>query len=191
MELLESIRLKIGKYILLNKCSRIKRKVFYSNISQIKSIGIVWDSSNPQEFVHLSKFYQKMHERKIDVNIIGYFPGKNLTDQYIGNRYLTTIRKQEVNLFFIPTSAETNNFINKKFDILIEINFKKVFPLQYISYLSIAGFKVGLFESENAATPFELMMDIKKPADIGNYLDEVLHYLEMINYGDRIKVDKQ
>jgi hypothetical protein len=190
MELLESIRLKTGNYILLNKFSRIKRKVFYSNINQIKSIGIVWDSSNPHEFIHLSKFYQKMHERKIDVKIIGYFPGKNLPDQYVGIRYLTTIRKQEVNLFYIPTSAETNNFINEKFDILIEINFKKVFPLHYISYLSMAGFKVGLFESGDVPSPFELMMDIKKPADVGNYLDEVLHYLEMINCEDRNKTDK-
>ena len=43
------------------------------------------------------------------------------------------------------------------------------------------GFKVGLFESETTDTPFDLMMDIKNPVDVDNYLNQVIHYLEMIN----------
>jgi hypothetical protein len=190
MKLFKSTRLKIGKWILLKKLSRIKRKVYYSNINRIKAIGIVWDSSNPEEFVYLSKFCQKMHDRNIEVRIFGYYEGKNLPDQYTAIRYLTCIRKSEVNLFFIPATAEAIDFINYRFDILIDINFKKLFSLQYISSLSNAGIKVGLYESEDGSTPFDLMMEIKRPVKIDNYLNEVLHYLEMINSGTVIKVDK-
>lgn len=191
MELFENIRLKVGYKILSGKISRIKRKVFYSNISQIKSIGIVWDSSNTDQFPFISKFFQKMHENKIDLKVIGYFPGKILPDQFTAVRYMTCFRKDDINLFYIPVTAEAINFINYKFDVLIDINFRKVFPLHYISSLSMAGFKVGLYDPEDENSPFELMMDIKGPVDIDNYLNNIMNYLEMINSEVKIKKKKK
>ena len=130
-----------------------------------------------------------MHESKIDVKILGYFPGNNLPNQYTAIRYLSIIKKEELNFFYHPVSSETNSFINNRFDILIDLNFKKLFPLQYISSLSNAGFKVGLFESENRNTPFDLMMELKSPVNVENYLNQVIHYLGMINSGTVKKVD--
>lgn len=183
MELFKNIRLNIGKRILTKKISRTKRKVFYSNFSLVKSIGIVWDASRSADFASLSKLHQKMHDRNIEVKILGYFPGKNLPDQYTAIRYLTFIRKKELNFFYHPVSSESNTFINNRFDILIDINFRKTFPLQFISALSSALFKVGLFDSETSECPFDLMMEIKNPVDIDNYLVQVIQYLEMINCG--------
>jgi hypothetical protein len=183
MELLENIRLKIGKSILIKKMTMNKRKPHYSSFSLVKRIGIVWDASNYDEFSFLSKFYQKMHERNVEVKILGYFPGKNLPDQYTALRYLTCIRKQEINFFYQPVSSETNAFISNNFDIIIDINFKKLFPLIYISYLSKAAFKIGLFEPRTIDSPFDLMMEIKEPVNVENYLEQIVHYLEMINSG--------
>jgi hypothetical protein len=181
MELFKNIRLGIGKVVLAKKISKTKRKVYYSNISLVKNIGIVWDASKTDEFPCLSRFYQKMHERNIDVKILGYFAGKDLPDQYTAIRYLTCIRRNEINFIYHPESKESSNFIRKRFDILIDINFKNLFPLQFISSLSNAGFKVGLFDSKVHNSPFDLMMEIKNPVNIENYLNQILHYLEMIN----------
>lgn len=189
MELFKNIRLKIGNAILKKKMARTKRNVYYSSFSMVKSIGIVWDASNPNELSYLTRFRQKMHVRNIEVKILGYFPGKNLPDQYSTIRYLTCIMKKEINFFYHPVSSETNIFISNRFDILIDINFRKLLPLKYISSLSNAAFKVGLFEfefeseSESGETPFDLMMEIKKPVDVENYLIQVIAYLEMINSG--------
>jgi hypothetical protein len=181
MELFKGIRKKIGKAILSKKLSRIKRIVHYTNIGKVKNIGIVWDASRTSEFAALSKFYQKMHERNIDVKVMGFFPGKELPDQYTAIRYLNCIRIKELSWFYQPMSPETETFINKKLDILIDINFDNLVPLRYISLLSKAGFKIGLFENEKNASTFDLMMDIKKPVEIDAYLNQVIYYLEMIN----------
>jgi hypothetical protein len=183
MELFRNLRLKFGKAILTNKIARAKRKVSYTGISRVKNIGIVWDASRTDDFICLSRFCQKMHERNIEVKILGYFPGKDLPDQYTAIRYLTCIKNKEINFFYHPTSPETNAFISNRFDILIDINFQKLFPLQYITSLSNAGFKVGLFESETMDTPFDLMMEIKNPVDLDYYLFQVITYLEMIRTG--------
>ena len=183
MELLEKIRMKIGDAILKNKIAGTKRKTHYSNINQVKNIGIVWDASKIDDFACLSRFYQKMHENKTDVKILGYFDGKNLPNQFTAVRYLSIIKKEELNLFYHPVSADTHTFVDNRFDVLIDINFKKLLPLQYISSLSNAGFKVGLFDSETIDTPFDLMMDLKGPVNVEDYLNHIVHYLEMINSG--------
>ncbi len=183
MELLKNTRLKIGNYILARKAKRSTRQVIYSKIELVKSIGIVWDATNSDQFLSLSRFHQKMQERKIDIRILGYFPGKELPDRYTALRYLTCIRRKEVGAFFNPVSSESESFITQTFDILIDVNFKKVFPLYYITSLSNARFKVGLLTSDAPDTPFDLMMDIKSPVDIDDYLNQVIKYLEMINSG--------
>jgi hypothetical protein len=190
MELFSEIRLKTGNSILSKKLGKVRRKSFYSNISRIKSIGIVWDASKPEDFINLSRFHQQMNERGINVNILGYYPGKELPNQYTALRYLTCFRKQEINLFYVPVSSETERFINTIFDILIDVNFEKSFPLYYISSLSKASFKVGLFDKEADSSTFDLMIELKKPVRIEEYLSNVVHYLEMINSGSSVQADK-
>ena len=181
MELLKDIRLKIGASILRKKVVKNKRRMVYKNFNLVKSIGIVWDASNKEEFQALAKFHQQMQERNIDAQIIGYYNEKNLPDRYTAIRYLSCIRKHEVNLFHIPKSDDAQTFINKKFDVLIDINFNKLFTLRYITILSNALFKVGLSETEYQSVPFDLIMEIKKPVSIDNYLKQIVQYLEMMN----------
>lgn len=190
MELFGATRLKIGNSILSKKFERTRRKVFYSSISQVKTIGIVWDASRIKDFNSLSRFYQRMHDRNIDVKIIGFYQGKELPDQYTAIRFLTCIRKKEISVFYIPDSAETEYFIKNRFDVLIDINFDKNFSLCYITKLSQAGFKVGLFDSDSGASTFDLMIEMKKNVPVDNYLNEVVRYLEMINSGSAEKVNR-
>ena len=177
MELFERIRLKIGYAILKRKIARTKRKIHYSNINKVKTIGIVWDASKTEDFACLSRFFQKMHDNKTDVKILGYFPGKNLPNQYTAIRYLTVIKKEELNWFYHPVTPETHTFVGNRFDVLIDLNFNKLLPLQYISSLSNAGLKVGLFDTKSGNAPFDLMMDLKNPVKVEDYLNHVIDYL--------------
>jgi hypothetical protein len=187
MELFRNIRLKIGKANLAKRLARTKRDVIYSNMDQVKNIGIVWDASLTSDFTYLTRFYQKMNDKNISVKIHCYYPAKDLPDQYTAIRYLTCLRKNELNLFYNPVSTESVSFISNPFDVLIDINFNNLFPLNYISTLSRAKFKVGLFDTETPDAPFDLMMEIKKPVNIEDYLNNVVNYLEMINSGTRKK----
>jgi hypothetical protein len=183
MELFRNTRLKIGERILAKKVANTKRKVYYSDIAGVRRIGVVWDATNTSDFVHLSGFHQKMQKRNIESRIFGYFPNKDLPDTYTAISYLTCIRKNDINLFYLPVTNDAYSFINDKFDILIDINFRNLLTLKYISSLSRASFKVGLFESDKNESPFDLLMDINNPVNIEDYLDQVMKYLEMIDAG--------
>jgi hypothetical protein len=180
MELFKNIRQKIGNAILQNKVSRTKRKISYDSLSKVKKIGIVWDASKTEDFSYLSKFFQKMADNKAEVSILGYYPDKTLPNQYTAIRYLSIIKKEELSFFYQPSSGETNSFISKEFDVLIDLNFKKLLQLKYVTSLSHARFKVGLTEAGSVYSPFDLMLDIKNPGNVEEYLNHVMHYLEMI-----------
>lgn len=181
MELAKNLRSKIGQILLRKKLEKTKRKVRYSDFGKVKKIGIIWDASRVQEFIHLTKFYQKMNEVNVEVSIIAYFGGKSLPDQYTAIRYLSCIKREELNFFYLPVTSDTELFIKNRFDILIDLNFNDLLPLRYLSTLSVALFKVGLYNNDENGKVYDLMIDIKKPADAGVFLDQTLYYLHMIH----------
>ena len=190
MDLFREIRLKVGNFILSRRRVKASRKAFYNSIEQVKKLLIVWDASRPLEFPALTEFYNRMQERGIKTDIVAYYPGDTLPDQYTAIRYLTCIRRNELNSLYIPALPEAEKFIDAPYDVLIEINFDNLFPLHYISSLSAAGFKVGLPGRNPGDSPFDLMMDFKPPVKTDEYLKQVLHYLEMINSGTTETINK-
>jgi len=185
MEILRSIRLSRGRSVLRKKVSQLKRQRFRGNIKSAKSIGIVWDAENTKDFGVLSQFHQKMAERNIDVKIIGYYPGKELPDKLTAVRYFNCLKPQDLNITYRPVSPEFYTFVNIKFDILIDTNYRNIFPLEYISSVSAAGLKVGIFENGYLNSPFDIMLEVGRNFSLNDYLDQVVHYLEMINTGRR------
>lgn len=183
MELFRSTRLRLGNSILEKSKSRTRRITGFSGMDKVRKIGIVWDASRTGDFSALSKFHQRMGERGIDVKILAYYDGKELPDSYTAIRFLSVIRRNELSFFYIPGSTEADVFMRTGFDVLIDMNFDHTFPLVFITAMSAAGFKVGLFGSEADSATFDLMMEIKKPVQAGHYLDQIVHYLELINSG--------
>lgn len=180
MEMFRNFRLSQGKLMLRRKMARLKRTRFRGNMTNAKKIGIVWDASRPDEFTVLAQFHQKMAERNIDVKIIGYYPGKEIPDRITAIRYLTCLKQPDLNFFYRPVTSEAASFMKTSFDILFDTNFRNLFPLQYISCLSAAGIKVGIFENGYDHSPFDLMIEMK-PGDLNGFFTQAVHYLEMIN----------
>jgi hypothetical protein len=185
MELFRNFRLARGKSALRKRISKLKRIKFKGNIGTAKKIGIVWDAANPSDFSVIAQFHQRMFEKNIDVSVIAYYPGKELPDKLTAIRYLTCLKPQDISITFRPVAAEASSFINIRFDILIDANFRSIFPLQYISSLSLAGFKVGIFDHGYEHSPFDMMIETGRNFDLGNYLNQTVHYLEMINTGNQ------
>ncbi|MBP8960364.1 MAG: hypothetical protein KBG40_08070 [Bacteroidales bacterium] len=181
MDFLRNIRLKIGRNILRRKMKHAKRTKFKGNLKTARTMGMVWDASDVLNFHVLSQFQQKMQEKNINLTIIAFYPGKILPDTLTAIRYLICLKNNDLNFFYIPVSKEAEKFIKTPFDILIDVNFNKIFPLEYIVMLSEAGLKVGVYDENNSNPPYDLMIDAVKPLNIKDYLENSIQYLEMIN----------
>jgi hypothetical protein len=153
-------------------------------MSSIRSLGVIWDPENAENFpVCLDQFIKQMNERKIETRIIGYFAGRMIPEKLAAVKCLTCICRNDLDAFYVPVSHKAADFMNEKIDVLIDLNFKQIFPLRFISLLSKAGFKVGLSGSNGESLHYDLMMDVRPPFEISEYLKHVLYYLEMINSG--------
>ena len=182
MELFKNIRLSIGKTITRKKLSRINRSKKFNNLRNSRKIGIVWDGNLTNQFNFLTDFYREIHERGIQVDIICYYSGKILPNEYTAIRYLKCFKRSDLSFFYLPESPEVEEFINTPYDIIVDINFSRHFPLYYVTSLSKAAFKVGAGDTMGRET-LDMTIELNGKQNISFFLTQVRHYLEMINTG--------
>ncbi|HUS86574.1 MAG TPA: hypothetical protein VMW76_04970 [Bacteroidales bacterium] len=182
MELFKNIRLSIGKSIIRKRLGKTHRVKKFNNLRNAHKIGIVWDGTFISEFSSITNFHREMHDRGIQIDIICYFPGKILPNEYTALRYLTCFKRSDLGLFYCPETPEVEEFINTPYEIIIDINFGRHFPLYFITSLSKAEFKVGASNTINHNT-LDMTIELSGKDSITYYLDQVKHYLEMINTG--------
>ena len=180
MELCKGTGLFIGKLIMKRRLKSIRRHKKFNNLHNAHKIGIVWDGSNTDDFEAITTFYQDMQKINIQVDIVCYFPKTVLPDKYTAIRYLSCIKKPDLNFFCIPRSDDINEFINTPYEILIDININNHFPIKFITVLSRAEFKVGS-ESSDYSDMLDMTINISRKNDLVYYLEQVKYYLEMIN----------
>ena len=182
MELFRNARIFAGNYMLAKKTLKLKRARRFVNISEAKHLGIAWDITDPDDLPAISDFILRMSERGIKVDVLGFFVGKELPDKLTAIRYLTCLKREDFSFWYTPISSEANRFIEKKFDILIEICFRDSLPLRYVSTLSGATFKVGPgFNGDKIRKHNDLLIEGEKRPDVREYLKQTVIYLEMIN----------
>lgn len=180
MELFKGTRLFISNLVLKQRRRKIRRQKKFNNLRNSHKIGIIWDGSKTDDFEALTAFFQEMQERKIQVDIVCYYPRKVLPDKYTAIRYLTCIKSTDLNYLFIPKTDDIEEFINTPYEILIDMNENNLFPVKFISVLSRAEFKVGI-DSSPYRNELDMTISIEKNYNARYYLEQVKHYLEMIN----------
>lgn len=182
MEIFYRSRLLWAKTLLRTRIKRTFRNKKFNNLRNAHKIGIVWDGSFVSDFQHITDLYQRLQSRDIQVDIVCYYPGKILPDEYTALRYLTCIKRSDLNFFYIPDKDYINDFISTPYEILIDINFKNQFPLLYITSMSKAEFKIGAGGTIDSNI-LDMTLEIPDKENIDFYLQQVEHYLNMINTG--------
>ena len=87
--------------------------------------------------------------------------------------------RKDLNWYKLPKSDYINTFINKEYDILIDLSTSNDLILQYIIGLSKAKFKVGR-QRRGFEKYFDLMIRIKKRVPMRDFADQAIHYLTVL-----------
>lgn len=182
MDILKKPRLAWANSLVRRKLKKTHRNKKFNNLKNAHKIGIVWDGINIEAFSDISSFYQKMTDSSIQVDVLCYYPGNILPNEYTAVRYLSCFKKTDLSFFYLPKSVEINDFISTPYEILIDINFTNRFPLYYITSLSKAEFKIGA-GSTIKREALDMTIEFDDKSNVKYYLEQVEHYLEMINTG--------
>lgn len=180
MELFENIRKKWGRNKIA-KILKIPRKAKAINYANAKSIGIVYEIKTKDYQFFVSGFVDYLREEIgfKTIKTIGFYDSKEppvFLD--LGNKY-QFINKTNLNWLYIPQSTESDEFVQQKFDILIDLTQENIVPIKYLVASSKAKFKIGRYSDENHDF-FDFMISLNEKQNIKDFLDQVNHYLKQI-----------
>lgn len=182
MSVFKKIKLLIGNiYIKLELKDNPKERIpKLFNFNTIKTVGILCDATNPEDFELLKRYVIYLREHRKRVKVIGFFSAKRIPELTYSKLEYDFFSKKELNWFGKPSSVIIENFINEEWDLLIDLNIKDHFPLKYISALSKANFKVGKF-NEKEMEIYDMMIDSDNTKTLKYFLRQVDLYITMLN----------
>ena len=179
MKAVKNIQEKVGRIFLKKEAKRLKRSVKAFSIEKASTIGVVYNATNRSDAETVKKFIQYLKEERKDVFSLGFIDSKDASDIVKPHLNYAYFDKRNLSKSFIPKGDEVQSFIKKPFSILIDLNTVDCFPIEYITSLSEARFKVGAkgFYRDNAC---DLIIDIEENETLKFYIIQIKHYLKMI-----------
>lgn len=180
MSLIKDIQEKLGRFKLKREQKRFQRKVKAFSLSNASTVGVLYNATNRTEAETIKKFIQYLKEERKEVLSLGFIDSKETSELINPILNYTFFDQNDLSKSMVPQSNDVQNFINKPFSILIDLNIKDdCFPLEYISSLSLAKFKVGSNGSYRD-DDCDLTIDISENKKIEYLIIQIKHYLKMI-----------
>lgn len=180
MGFITDIKNYAGNYFLAHKMKSVRRNKMFLNMNDAKTIGIIFDGTDSENFELVKKYISYLKEMKKRVKAIGFFNMKNSPPMAYSKLEYDFFSMKDLSWNNVPKNIYVKNFIEEQFDILLDLNIGELFPLRYISTLSRAKFKVGRSTKWNRSV-CDLMLDIPSPHNLKYFLKNLDTYLFIIN----------
>lgn len=175
--------------MLQQRLSTQKRKTFFRNFNEVKTVALLFNATNQQDFDLVKRYVHYLKEEKKKVKAIGYFDASKLPEFSYSRVEYAFFDNRDLNWHLKPLGNEIDDFINKEFDLLIDLNIFNDFPLYYIAVLSKAKFKIGRYKEKTNA--YDLMIEFPGDKGIKYFLRNIDHYLLQINQNQLAGGNKQ
>ena len=180
MSILTSIKESLGRRKLKGQVATFKRNRTVMSLHDAGTVAIVFDPSDNEEHELVKKYVNYLKEMKKKVKAIGFYPVKDVPQSTYSKLEFDYFSLKDLGWNQSPSGVIVSNFLGEEFDILIDLNVHDLFPLQYISSLSKAKFKVGKSECKDPSV-FDMTIDTGKEKGLKFLLRNIDTYLLMLN----------
>ncbi len=182
MSIFKNIKISLANRALKQelKSNAYNREPNQFNFEKIKTVGIVFDATNAEDYEIVKRYVVYLREHLKKVKVMGFFSTKEIPALTYSKLEYDFFSTKELNWMGTPNSVIIRNFINEEFDLLIDLNIHDHFPLKYISALSKAKFKVGKF-NENDIEIHDMMIDADGTKTVKYFLRQIDTYITMLN----------
>jgi len=163
---------KIANRILSSKLNSVVREKKVFNLDSAKSAGILWEINQKESF---DRIENELANAGIKTIGLCYSHSKKavLPEEIVG------FSRKHSNWTEIPKTELVDDFIQQKFDILIDLTGQRYFQMVYVTALSLAAFKIGY--SGKSANYFDLNIEFREQPDPSQLAEQILYYLKRIN----------
>lgn len=180
MSITKNIRSVLGRRKFRKDFKQLKREPESVSFEEASNIGIIYDATDERNSETVKNYMKTIRASfRKDIVAMGFVNKKKLHASQYAQFGLDYFSQKDLNFKMIPVNPVVKNFINKKFDILINICQQKSLPLAYVTAMSKARFKVGAF---NNSTPegLDMMVKVEGEPSLKIILEEIEHFLRII-----------
>jgi hypothetical protein len=168
---------------LKRESSRVRRDRKIFNLAGASNIGVLYYLPDEPTYRKISDYVKKLQDTGKIVKALGYVQNKRLTGQFLPKLSYDFLYPAGLNWQFKPIATAAKDFIEAEYDILLDLSVEDHLPLLYITGMSKARFKVGL-KSDRRSKYLDLMMDLGDKDGLDELIEQVDHYLTIINKKD-------
>lgn len=169
----------MGYRSLRRRVNKLSRNREFVNIKDAETVGILFQPVDDKSFETVKLFLKSLTEEGKQIFAIGYVDSPKIPDFYLLRKGINFFCKHDLSLFFRPEPVFVDDFIEREFDLLINLSVDNLYPLEYIYALSKAKFKAA--KSLNGSDHSDLTIDIKTNRDVEFLIQQITHYLSLIN----------
>ncbi|HAQ18905.1 MAG TPA: hypothetical protein DCR40_06670 [Prolixibacteraceae bacterium] len=167
-----SLKSKIASRILSSQLASVTREKKVFNLDSATSAGILWEIDQKESFDLIEN---ELINAGIKTVGLCYSPLKKVV---IPDDIKGFTRKQTT-WSEIPKTDLAQDFIEQKFDILIDLTGQKHLPIIYLTALSEAAFKIGY--AGQSVNYFDLNIEFSQQPETDQLAKQILYYLKRIN----------
>jgi hypothetical protein len=181
---MNKIKDKIAIYLLKkeskNVADKIEKLSFY-NFQKAKSILLLAYPKNDEDIRLLNVFEGEQKKEGKTVKIVVFYQLKDKKPVFNFPEHFIKFSKNDFDWLGRPKSEEIKQLLSQNFDVLIDLNFNHIFALEYLSQLSIAAFKVGLYSYKHQ-NQYNFMIEGKgENLNYKYFITNTINYLKKIN----------
>ena len=182
--MLKMIRTIAGNQFLRDKLDKIHRNRKITNLKEARKIGILYALDDVPDYEVVAEFVAELQRDHKEVKALGFVKNKNLVSRFLPKLSFDFFSARDLNWFYKPVHSKVKDFIEKEFDILMDLSLKDTLPLKFISAWSLAHCRVGRYSESNHEC-YDIMLDIGKDMSLNDYILQIVHYLSVINEEER------
>lgn len=155
--------------------SRLQREKKFISFIDALSIGILYNVGEEEEYKRFTAFVSSLQGEKKEIKALGYVK-YNLIPHYCYPKLsFDYIIKKNIAWFGKPSGDFVKDFINRDFDILINLNLDDNPLFQYICGLSCAKFKIGRYSQDNEKY-LDFMVEAENDISVDDFIKKLMEY---------------
>jgi hypothetical protein len=182
--MIKKVRNFLARFSFRKDVSGVHHARAMTNLADSHSIGILYVLNDVPDYDVVARFVSRLQHEHKEVKALGFVKNKILISRFLPKLSYDFFSQKDVTWYYKPIHSKVRDFIEKEFDILIDLNLQDFFPLKYISGLSKAKCRVGRYSESNMEF-YDLMLEPRADITMSEYIDQIHHYLTVINRNEK------
>jgi len=175
-----SLSRKILKYIIRHHKNKNRQNSAGVNYKNAVRIAILSESQTIDTSQYIIDFISSIRKDSKEISTLEYLNNSIKLSVKSWKQTQFYLHKKNLNFLNLPKKEPLKEFLEKEYDIIINLCITNNIYLHYMSTITNSKLKIGPYNSEFESC-YDFMIHIDEETDINSFVSSVETYLKMIN----------